>query len=140
MAAKVWTLEAGHMKAGLLHRVPLSVRAMEIVERMAEIRTGDLVFAGQRRRRPLSGATLASLVPGATVHGFRSAFRDWAGEETSFPREIAEQALAHATGGAVERAYRRDDALEKRRALMEAWANYCEPSAGSNVVAIGNAR
>jgi integrase len=77
--AQVWTIPASRMKAGLLHRVPLSARAMEIVERMAEIRTGDLVFAGQRRRRPLAGTTLAALVPGATVHGFRSAFRDWAG-------------------------------------------------------------
>jgi integrase len=132
--AQVWTIPASCMKAGLLHRVPLSARAMEIVERMTEIRTGDLVFAGQRRRRPLSGTTLAALVPGATVHGFRSAFRDWAGEETSFPREIAEQALAHATGGAVERAYRRGDALEKRRALMQAWASFCER--GRNVFQI----
>jgi integrase len=136
MVAKVWTIEAGRMKAGLLHRVPLSVRAMEIVERMAEIRTGDLVFAGQRRRRPLSGATLAALVTDATVHGFRSSFRDWAGEETSFPREIAEQALAHATGGAVEQAYRRGDALEKRRGLMQAWAQFCEPAGAGNVVAL----
>jgi integrase len=132
--AQVWTIPASCMKAGLLHRVPLSARAMEIVERMAEIRTGDLVFAGRRRRRPLAGTTLAALVPGATVHGFRSAFRDWAGEETSFPREIAEQALAHATGGAVERAYRRGDALEKRRALMQAWASFCER--GRNVFQI----
>src|SRR3984893_6219281 len=110
------------MKAGREHRIPLSSRAVEIVERMAEVRTGDLVFAGQRRRRPLSKAALAALVPGATVHGFRSSFRDWCGNETSFPREIAEQALAHATGDATERAYRRGDALEKRRALMQAWA------------------
>ena len=81
-------------------------------------------------------ATLAALVPGATVHGFRLSFRDWAGEETSFPREVAEQALAHATGDATERAYRRGDALEKRRGLMEAWAKYCEPSRAGNVVAL----
>jgi integrase len=68
------------------------------------------------------------------VHGFRSAFRDWCGEETSFPREIAEQALAHATGSAVELSYRRGDALEKRRVLMDAWAAYCEPQSASNVV------
>jgi integrase len=92
------------------------------------------VFAGQRRRRPLSGTTLAALVPSATVHGFRSAFRDWAGEETSFPREVCEQALAHATGSAVEQAYRRGDALEKRRGLMTAWSNYCEPGAPGKVV------
>jgi integrase len=69
-----------------------------------------------------------------TVHGFRSSFRDWAGEATSFPRELAEAALAHVAGDATERAYRRGDALEKRRALMEAWAAFCEPRADSNVV------
>jgi integrase len=132
--AQVWVIPASRMKAGREHRVPLSSRAVEIVERMAEVRAGDLVFAGQRRRRPLSGAAMGALVTGATIHGFRSSFRDWAGEETSFPREIAEQALAHATGGAVEQAYRRGDALEKRRALMKAWANYCEPGAAGNVV------
>jgi integrase len=107
---------------------------------MAEIRTGVLMFAGQRRRRPLSGAAMGALVTGATIHGFRSSFRDWCGEETSFPREIAEQALAHATGDATERAYRRGDALERRRGLMQAWAQFCEPGAESNVVAIGKAR
>jgi integrase len=132
--AQVWVIPASRMKAGREHRVPLSARAMAILDRMASIRTGDLVFPGQRRRRPLSGAAMGALVTGATVHGFRSSFRDWAGEETSFPREIAEQALAHATGGAVEQAYRRGDALEKRRGLMEAWANYCEPAACGNVV------
>jgi integrase len=134
--AQVWVIPASRMKTAREHRVPLSSRAVEIVERMAEVRTGDLVFAGQRRRRPLSGAAVAALVPGATVHGFRSSFRDWAGEETSFPREVAEQALAHATGDATERAYRRGDALEKRRGLMTAWSNYCEPSSAENVVAL----
>jgi integrase len=135
MAAKIWTLEASRMKAGREHRVPLSARATAILEQMASIRTGDLVFAGQRRRRPLSKTALAALVPdGGTVHGFRSSFRDWCGNETSFPREIAEQALAHATGDATERAYRRGDALEKRRCLMDSWGNYCEPGAGGNVV------
>ena len=70
----------------------------------------------------------------ATPHGFRSSFRDWCGNETNFPREIAEAALAHAVGDAVERAYRRGDALEKRRALMESWADYCDGK--SNVVAL----
>ena len=134
--AQVWVIPASRMKAGREHRIPLSARAMAILDRMAGARTGDLVFPGQRRRRPLSGATLAALVPGATVHGFRSAFRDWCGEETSFPREIAEQALAHTTGGAVEQAYRRGDALEKRRALMQAWAQFCEPAGAGNVVPI----
>jgi integrase len=133
--AKVWVIPASRMKAGREHRIPLSARAMAILDRMAEIRTGDLVFAGQRRRRPLSGVTLAALVPdGGTVHGFRSSFRDWCGNETSFPREIAEQALAHASGDTTEQAYRRGDALEKRRGLMQAWAQFCEPGAAGNVV------
>jgi integrase len=135
--AKVWTIPATRTKAAKEHRVPLSGRALAIVERMAEIRTGDLLFPGQRHGQPLSKATLAAFVPsGATVHGFRSSFRDWAGEETSFPREIAEQALAHAAGDATERAYRRGDALEKRRALMQAWAQFCEPFNTGKVVAL----
>jgi integrase len=134
--AQVWVIPASRMKAGREHRVPLSARAMAILDRMAGIRTGDLVFAGQRRRRPLSGVTLAALVPGATIHGFRSSFRDWCGNETSFPREIAEQALAHTSGDATERAYRRGDALEKRRALMHAWAQFCEPVNDENVVTL----
>jgi integrase len=122
IALRTWIIPASRMKASREHRIPLSGRALAIVERMAELRSGDFVFPGQRRGRPLSNPSLARLCrAGVTVHGFRSAFRDWAGEETSFPRELAEQALAHATGGAVELAYRRGDALEKRRALMEAW-------------------
>jgi integrase len=73
-------------------------------------------------------------VDGVTVHGFRSSFRDWAGNETHYPREVAEAALAHVVGDAAEQAYRRGDALEKRRALMGDWANFIEPRAGSNVV------
>ena len=71
---------------------------------------------------------------GVTIHGFRSAFRDWAGEETHFPREIAEAALAHVIGDKAEQPYRRGDALEKRRALMDAWAKFCEPNDAGNVV------
>ena len=140
-AAKVWTVPAERMKAAREHRVPLSDRAMKILETLGAARTGEFVFPGQRSRRPLSGASLNLLlrdmgIEGATVHGFRSAFRDWAGNETHFPREIAEAALAHVVGSAVEQAYRRSDALEKRRELMEAWANYCAPRSGSNVIAL----
>jgi integrase len=71
-----------------------------------------------------------------TVHGFRSSFRDWAGNETHFPRELAEAALAHVVGDKAEQAYRRSDALEKRRALMEAWAAYCEPSSADEKVTL----
>jgi integrase len=137
LAAKTWTVPGNRMKSGLEHRVPLSARAMEIVGKMAEVRTGDFVFPGQRRGRPLSQGALRKLCPsGATIHGFRSSFRDWCGEETNFPREIAERCLAHKTGNAVEEAYRRGDALGKRRALMDAWAAYVEPGAGGNVIPI----
>jgi integrase len=138
--AKVWTIPAARMKAGREHRVPLSGRAMAILDRLAEHATDDLVFSGQRRGLPLGAMAMRRLAKSldatGTIHGFRSSFRDWAGEATSFPREIAEQALAHATGGAVEAAYRRGDSLEKRRTLMESWASFCEPGAGGNVIPI----
>ena len=77
-------------------------------------------------------------VDSITVHGFRSSFRDWAGNETSFPRDLIETALAHVIGDKAEQAYRRSDALEKRRQLMEAWAAYCEPESRGNVVRLGS--
>lgn len=128
--AKVWTIAAERMKSEKPHRVPLSDRALEIVHEMKATAFNDLIFPGQRDNRPLSDMTLlkALKLAGAgefTVHGFRSSFRDWSAEETNFPREIAEAALAHAVGDAVERAYRRGDALQKRRELMSAWARYC---------------
>jgi integrase len=138
LAAKVWTVPAGRMKAGREHRVPLSARAMVIVEQMKKVGTSDYVFPGYRSGRPISEPALRRVlrrmqVP-VTVHGFRSAFRDWCGEATSFPREIAEAALAHVVGDETERAYRRLDALEKRRKLMDGWAKFCEPKAGTNIV------
>jgi integrase len=141
--AKLWTVPAERMKAGRAHRVPLTTRALEILAEAEKIRTGEYVFPGQRRDRPLSPAAMDKIlrrmkIENATVHGFRSSFRDWADECTSFPREVAEAALAHLVGDAVERAYRRGDALEKRRLLMEAWAGFLEaPSAGASVVPIG---
>jgi integrase len=139
MSAKVWTVPAARMKAAREHRIPLSDRALAILEKLAVAKMGDVVFPGQRPERPLSGMAMEMMlrrmkVEGATVHGFRSAFRDWAGNETHFPREIAEAALAHVIGDKAEQAYRRGDALEKRRALMDAWAAWCEPSDGSNIV------
>jgi integrase len=135
MDAKLWTIPRDRMKAGIEHRVPLSRRAIEIVMKQAAIRSSAYVFPGRKTGQALSPSSLRLLrPPGATIHGFRSAFRDWCGNETSFPREIAEQALAHTTGGAVEQAYRRGDALEKRRALMQAWASFCER--GRNVFQI----
>ena len=132
---RLWTIPAERMKAGKEHRVPLSSRACEILTEMSEVRHSDFVFPGTKLRRPLSQMTLAMLLRrmgygGVTVHGFRSTFRDWAAECTSFPAEAAELALAHAVSDAVEAAYRRGDMLEKRRSLMEYWASFCmnEPS------------
>ena len=131
MTDRVWTIPADRMKGGRQHRVPLSRRALEILAAMQELRAGQFVFPGNRSGRPLSTMALEMLlrrmqVENATVHGFRSAFRDWAGDATEFPRELAEAALAHVAGDQVERAYRRSDALERRRELMEAWAQYLD--------------
>jgi integrase len=136
---KVWTVPAARIKAGREHRVPLSPRAVEILEAMRAVRVSDYVFPGYRPGRPLGDMALHLVrtrmeIP-YTVHGFRSSFRDWCGEATNFPREVAEAALAHVVGDETERAYRRGDALEKRRKLMEAWAAYCEPK-GSKVITL----
>jgi integrase len=126
------------MKAGRENRVPLSARAVEILREMEQKRLSELVFPGTKPGRPLSVMALEMVLRrmkvDVTVHGFRSAFRDWAGERTHFPREVAEAALAHLVGDAVERAYRRGDALEKRRKLMDAWAGFLTQQAQSNVV------
>jgi integrase len=145
LGAKLWIVPASRMKAGREHRVPLAPRTLDILRSAEEMRTGDYVFPGQRRGKPLSVMALAMVLRRAgladvTVHGFRSAIRDWAGNETSFTRELAEAALAHAVGDMTERAYRRGDALEKRRQLMSAWASFIEPKGASNVVSIEKAR
>lgn len=129
LAAKVWTVPAVRMKSGREHRVPLSEGAMAILATMKERRLGDLVFPGRVAKRPLSDVAvskpLGKLGAGQwTVHGFRSSFRDWAGEVTAHSREVAEAALAHSIGDSAEKAYRRGDALEKRRALMSDWCQY----------------
>ena len=127
--AAVWTVPGDRMKAGRPHRVPLTGAAVAVLRHMREVSTGDYVFTGRSGKQPISNMTMAktlkSLDAGAyTVHGFRSAFRDWAGEATQHQREVIEAALAHVVGDAVERAYRRGDALAKRRALMDDWAAY----------------
>jgi integrase len=141
LAAKTWTIPESRMKAGRVHRVPLPSRALAILARLAEARTGEHVFPGQRPGKPLSPASLKMVLRrigvDVTIHGFRSSFRDWAGNETYFPRELAEAALAHVIGDKAEQAYRRSDALEKRRELMEAWAAFCEPKGASNVIVLG---
>jgi integrase len=139
--AKVWIIPAERTKARKEHRVPLSDPALAVIAEMATIRMSDFVFPGLRgalSHRMLQLALQRTGRIDITVHGFRSAFRDWCGDTTSFPREVCEQALGHATGDATELAYRRSDALDKRRALMDAWARHCERQ-GGNVVALRSA-
>ncbi|MGH6748711.1 MAG: tyrosine-type recombinase/integrase [Methyloceanibacter sp.] len=125
----VWTIPAERMKAGKGHHVPLCKRAVEILESLPRV-AGGYVFPGVKARAPLSTMTMLELLHGMggdriTVHGFRSTFRDWAGDRTHYPREVIEHALAHQIKDKAEAAYRRGDALEKRRRLMEEWARYC---------------
>ena len=123
----VWTVPADRMKMKETHRVPLSRRCMDILDAAAEIRDGDLIFPSTTGRQ-LSDATISKLlreqgIP-AVPHGFRSSFRDWASEATETPRDVMEAALAHANPNKAEAAYARSDLLERRRMLMQAWADY----------------
>ncbi|MBN9454292.1 MAG: integrase arm-type DNA-binding domain-containing protein [Bosea sp.] len=144
LKAKVWTVPAERMKAGRPHRVPLTDRAIAILESVEPSKSlGEYVFAGARKGRPLSSHAMLMLLRRMdreqfTPHGFRSSFRDWAGECTSFPREVAEAALAHVIGDETERAYRRSDALLKRKKLMDAWAGFVgtPKTKGENVTPI----
>jgi integrase len=140
MDSKTWIVPGTRMKAGEEHKVPLSDRAISILCEMEKLRTSDFVFGGFRDNRPLGDVTLRRMlrklgVHDATTHGFRSSFRDWAGDETSAAHETIEAALAHSIKNKAEAAYRRKDALEKRRVLMQAWSDYCGP-ASDKIVSI----
>lgn len=130
MDTATWTIPAERMKAGKAHIVPLSPQAMAVFRRAEKLRlaTSDVIFHGSRGKL-LSDMTLLKIMRDAelpfTVHGFRSSFRDWVAEETAFPGEVAEAALAHAIPNRIEAAYRRTDFLDKRRKLMAAWGSYC---------------
>jgi integrase len=146
LAEKTWTIPAERMKAHREHRVPLSPRALAILAEMKRARQSDsndaFVFPGGKPGKPLSNMTFLMLMrrmgrADLTAHGFRSSFRDWAAERTSFPSEVAEMALAHVVSSKVEAAYRRGDLFEKRRKLMEAWANFCDqPKSEGKVIRI----
>jgi integrase len=164
MDAKVWTVPAARMKAEREHRIPLSDAALQVLRRVEPLAADDPdapVFPGGRGR-PLSDMTLAAVVKRmheadkarggkgyvdperdnqvVTPHGFRSTFRDWVSEATSYPGEIAEAALAHTIRNAVEAAYRRGDLFEKRRKLMDQWAEHCAtPAPAGEVVPINRA-
>jgi integrase len=124
----VWTVPAARMKSGKEHRVPLSKRAVEILNGLPKDDSG-FTFMGTKDGSHLSNMAMLELMkhmrPGYVPHGFRSTFRDWAGDRTNYAREVIEHALAHRIPDRAEASYRRSDALEKRRQLMEAWARYC---------------
>ncbi len=136
----VWAVPAHRMKASREHRVPLSARALKIVRALHQEEGGEFVFPGLKPGKALSGMALEMVLRrmklnAVTVHGFRSAFRDWAAECTNFTNEVCEAALAHAVTNKVEAAYRRGDLFEKRRKLMDAWAAFCSaPEAVGKIV------
>jgi len=124
----LWTVPADRMKADKAHRVPLTPEMVAIVLPLKALKS-EFVFEGQKRHRPMSNMAMLMLlrrmkIEGITVHGFRSAFRDWASEQPNASREIAELSLAHTVGSDVERAYARSDLLEKRRDLMISWNSF----------------
>jgi integrase len=143
----VWSLPPERMKEGKAHTVPLSPRALEIIKNMPHV--SDFVFvspdgrrSGKQIGRDAFKDTLKALdVNGATAHGFRATFTDWAADRTSYPREVREQCLAHAIESKTEKAYRRGEMLDKRRRLMEKWSEFCaKPSETGAVVPIRAAR
>lgn len=142
LASRVWTVPASRMKAGKEHRVPLSDAAMAILSGLPRMADSDYVFPGAQSRKPLSNMACLALLrrmnrTDLTVHGFRSTFRDWAAETTNFSREVAEMALAHTIREKVEAAYRRGDLMDKRRAMMQQWADYCVGKYAGKVQSIG---
>ena len=130
--AHTWTISASRMKGAREFRVPLSDAASAVLDRMRDLRCNEFVFPG--RRGELGKSTLRILVVAKmqrgdlTVHGFRSTFAQWAAEQTAFPYEVREMALAHHVGSVVERSYQRSDLFEKRRELMQQWGAYCMSS------------
>ena len=128
LEARTWTVPGQRMKAGVEHRVPLSDAAVDLLRALPRIGSSEYLFPNGKGAQ-LSDAALSTLLSrmavAAVPHGFRSTFRDWCAESTSYPRELAEQALAHAVANKVEAAYRRSDLFERRRKLMRDWATFC---------------
>jgi integrase len=134
--AKLWTIPAERMKAGKEHRVPLCKSALAVLDKLPKAKPGAFVFPGGKPGKPLSAMALLMTLrrmqrSDLTAHGFRSTFRDWVAEQTDFPHEVAEIALAHTVSNKVEAAYRRGDLFEKRRQLAETWGAYCSDPTGS---------
>lgn len=145
LTKKTWTIAASRMKGGKEHRVPLSARAVEILSERPAHHENDYVFPGMHGGRPLSNMAMLAMLRvmkrrDLTAHGFRSTFKDWCRDCTRFENYVSEAALAHASGDKVEAAYARSDVLDKRRALMNAWNEFCATSAptGNKVVGINS--
>ena len=139
-----WTIPSERMKASRAHRVPLADCCLEVlVSARKRFKSSYYVFPGRLSERPLSDMSLLMVLRRmdvqATVHGFRSSFRDWAAEQTNFPREVCEMALAHTIKNKAEASYRRGDLLEKRRRLMEAWSDFVS-SNNTNIVSLKSAK
>jgi integrase len=140
LAERLWVVPAARIKSGHEHRVPLCDTALAILEKMTSVRHGEFVFPGGRAPgRPMGHMAMLRVLSRMgrgqlSVHGFRSSFRDWCAEQTNFPAEAAEMALAHAVGDKVEAAYRRGDMFEIRRRLMQAWANFAANPEVTNIV------
>ncbi|MBR2514597.1 MAG: tyrosine-type recombinase/integrase [Halomonas sp.] len=137
LVTATWTIPAKRMKASREHRIPLSHQALALISNLPSVKGNSYVFPGMKPGRPLSNMSLLQFMRGLgygpsgdkgnyVPHGFRSSFRDWTGEVTSYPRDVAEMALAHAIENKVEAAYRRGDLFEKRRAMMQEWADYIQ--------------
>jgi integrase len=140
LEAGVWTVSDGRHKTGKDFEIPLSKRAIEILQGLPREK-GGFVFPGARAKAPLSNMAMLELLrgmrgDGLTVHGFRSSFRDWAGDRTNFAREVIEAAMSHQIKDRAEAAYRRSAAIEKRRQLMEAWARYCLSNAHGSAAVV----
>jgi integrase len=129
ISGNTWSIPADRMKAGTAHTVPLSDQARQILKKTPRVKGSDFVFPNAKGAA-LSDMTLTKVLRDmkvdAVTHGFRSTFRDWAGDMTTVQREVIEHALAHKLPDRVEASYRRSDALEKRRALMQEWADFCD--------------
>ena len=141
----IWTIPTGRMKVRREHRVPLSDAATAVIAKMQNEVQSDFVFPGTKEAKPLSNMSMLMVLrrmgrQDLTTHGFRSTFRDWASETTAYPHEVCEMALAHTITNKAEAAYRRGDLFDKRRRLMQDWANYCASGIASSegVVPIRN--
>ena len=139
LEARMWVIPANRMKARLDHSVPLNEAMLAILQPLNDSRINEWVFIGQKRGQPLSNMAMLMLmkrmkIEDATTHGFRSSFRNWAAERSSFHGDIAEMCLAHKVGSAVQQAYLRSDLMDKRRALLNAWSEFCSGHEAGKVV------